>query len=379
MQSGRLISVPHAMKNDNAAVQPDMAAQISSLPFPYLLIDPDHRITIANPAAENFLDQSSKTLCGSDIATVLHFSDARLQNALHDTDTYLVARMAAMQTRRGGKHDIDISIAPLTKNPGWRIVAFSEPSPSAVFGPQHKDAGAELRVQSPDILAHEIKNPLAGIKGAAQLLERKLPDNDKALTQLIRKEVERIASLVDQMQSLGSKTVQPVEPCNIYEILDHAHAVAKAARAQRIKFQKEYDPSLPTVHGSRDALSQIFLNLLSNAMEACADQEEARIIITTRYTSGVKFRPRDSDKPVKLPIEITISDNGAGVSEDIEGHLFSPFVTDKKNGQGLGLALVKKLITDMHGRIYYERDNLKGLSHFRLLLPSSEKTGSAMP
>ena len=353
-------------------LQPDLAAQISCLPFPYLLVSPDNMISVANPAAENFLRQSAKTLQGRDIGSVLQFKDQRVERALHDANADMVARMTPLETQSGKAYDVDIAIAPVTQSHGWRIVTFSEPSPSLLLGSSHKETGASLRVQSPDILAHEIKNPLAGIKGAAQLLERKLQDKDKPLTQLIRTEVERIAKLVDQMQSLGSQTVQPPEPCNIYEILTHARAVAETAQVSSVTFYEEYDPSLPTVGGVRDALAQIFLNLFSNAIEACHDAQKPQITITTRYSSGVKFRLPGSDKAKALPIEITISDNGPGVSEDIAEHLFSPFVTSKTNGQGLGLALVQKLVTDMQGRVYYERDAIRGLSHFRLLLPSYE-------
>ncbi len=362
----------HSEKQIGNDSQPDFAAQILCLPFPYLLVAPDNLVSMVNPAAENFLRQSAKALQGNDIALILRFEDERVQRALHDADANMLARMTPLKTQASGSYDVDIAIAPMAKSHGWRIVTFSEPSPSLLLGSPHKETGTSLRVQSPDILAHEIKNPLAGIKGAAQLLERKLQEKDKPLTQLIRTEVERIAKLVDQMQSLGSRTVRAPEPCNIYEILAHARAVAETAQTSDVIFHEEYDPSLPTVGGARDALAQIFLNLFSNAIEACQGANKPQITITTRYSSGVKFRLPGSDKARALPIEVTISDNGPGVSDNIAEHLFSPFVTSKTNGQGLGLALVQKLVTDMQGRVYYERDVTHGLSHFRLLLPSYE-------
>lgn len=355
--------------NEEKQKLPDALMQIQSLPFPYILVDPQHGVASVNPALENFLGQSSKTLIGQPIAEILKFSDERLRMALGDQEASLMARATRIETKNNSTCQIDISISPIAEKVGWRTVLIREDSIPAHFGDVHFAADSALTMQSPNILAHEIKNPLAGIKGAAQLLERNVTQSDKALTQLIRNEVERIASMVDQMQSLGSKTSNPKEACNIYEILSHVRGVIEAANAGDLVIRESFDPSLPMILGCRDSLSQIILNLLTNAVEACGLQEQSIIQLSTRYTSGIKYRPSGCDAYISLPVELTISDNGPGVDEKMVPHLFAPFVTSKANGQGLGLALVQKLVNDMQGRIYYERDEARGLSHFHLMLP----------
>ncbi len=350
---------------------PNAFRQIQSLPFAYILIDPQHKIASVNPALENFLGQSFKTLHGNCIAEMLDFKDARLQGALSDTGASIIARSSPLQSRGKPVRSVDISISPIADSGGWRTLMLREEAVSGPYCDPHETGEAAFSLQSPDILAHEIKNPLAGIKGAAQLLERKLDGADRALTELIRTEVGRIAGLVDQMQSLGSKTPSPREACNIHEIISHVRNVVKAANPDHIVFRENFDPSLPPVLGASDCLSQIILNLLTNAVEACRQSEHPEIHLSTRYASGVKFRAQGSDIFLSLPVELIISDNGAGVSEQIVPHLFAPFVTSKANGQGLGLALVQKLVTDMQGRVFYDRDIAKGLSNFHLLLPRS--------
>ena len=351
---------------------PDAVSQLQSLPFPHILIDPDGRIARANPAAENFLSQSLKRLIGRELSGMLAFSDSRITQALQDPDTTYVARTAIIRTPDAREHSADISIAPVAQFTGWRGVTFREDISPRHFGGARLTGENDLRLQSPDILAHEIKNPLAGIKGAAQLLERRLCKKDASLTQLIREEVNRITSLLDQMQTLGRQKIDAPEPCNIHEILAHVRAVVLAGADHNVIISEHYDPSLPTISGSPGSLSQILVNLLTNAMAACADEVSPQIIISTRYTSGVKFRLQGQDAFISLPIEVTVSDNGPGADESISRHLFEPFVTTKKNGQGLGLALVRKLVSDMQGRVYYERDTKHELSHFRMLLPSAE-------
>ena len=355
---------------------PAALLQIQSLPFPYILVDPHHNIAAVNPAMENFLGQSFKILVGQPVAQILSFSDERLQKALDDKEAALMARSTRIEARNRPPCQIDVSISPIADNVGWRTILIREDIVPSHFGDTGAAGEPAFSMQSPNILAHEIKNPLAGIKGAAQLLERNATGADKALTELIRTEVERIAGMVDQMQSLGSKTSDPKEACNIYEILSHVRGVIEAANPGKLHIRENFDPSLPMVLGSKDNLSQIILNLLTNAVEACRNEQHSEIQLSTRYTSGVKYRPPGSNEYIKLPVELTISDNGPGVDERMIPHLFAPFVTSKMNGQGLGLALVQKLVSDMQGRVFYERDEAKGLSHFRLILacsPDQEK------
>ncbi len=227
-------------------------------------------------------------------------------------------------------------------------------------------------LRGPEILAHEIKNPLAGIRGAAQLLGRKIGAKERALTDLIAGEVDRIATLIDQMQTLSRRTPALIEPCNLHESARRAVAVINAA-GTGLRIEEEFDPSLPLVLGAPDALVQVLINLLANAREACAGGQRPRVIIRTRFASGLQLYSPQAGKPVRLPIELRVTDNGPGIDPAMREHIFEPFVTSKKQGQGLGLALVRKLMREMNGRISHERDEAHGLTHFRVHLPLAER------
>jgi two-component system nitrogen regulation sensor histidine kinase GlnL len=218
---------------------------------------------------------------------------------------------------------------------------------------------------APAILGHEIKNPLAGIKGAAQLLARQCGAGGKALTDLIVTEVDRIARLLDQMQNLGGTQSVKIVPANIHVLIERAIRSIRAANEFLPNFTINYDPSLPDVLIDPDAMVQILINLLQNAIDAVGDQANGVIGISTRY---VMASSRVSAS-IKLPIEIAITDNGPGVPIHIVDELFSPFVTTKRDGQGLGLAIVRKLVQQINSRIIFDRDDAAGLTAFKLLLP----------
>jgi two-component system, NtrC family, nitrogen regulation sensor histidine kinase GlnL len=221
------------------------------------------------------------------------------------------------------------------------------------------------------ILAHEIKNPLSGIRGAAQLLETGLSDDDRVLSQLICTETDRIRALLDRMEVFGDERPLKKEPVNIHDVLDHVRQVALAGFARDIQFVAEYDPSLPAVPASRDKLVQAFLNLIKNAAEAIGpDSENGRICVTTAFRPGVRISVPGSGTRISLPLMIEIQDNGPGVPPSIIEHMFDPFVTSKAKGTGLGLALVAKLIADHGGTI--ECDSEPGKTIFRILLPLQE-------
>jgi two-component system nitrogen regulation sensor histidine kinase GlnL len=225
------------------------------------------------------------------------------------------------------------------------------------------------------VLAHEIKNPLSGIRGAAQLLEPGLLDEDRALTQLICSETDRIRNLVDRMEVFGDERPLPKEPINIHDVLDHVRRLAETGFARGIRIVEEYDPSLPPVPGSRDKLVQAFLNLVKNAAEAIAETNETgRIILQTAFRPGVRLAVPGSEARVSLPLMIQIEDNGPGIPEHMKPHLFDPFVTTKRTGSGLGLALVGKIIGD-HGGII-ECDSEPRRTVFRILLPLQELAGT---
>jgi len=221
------------------------------------------------------------------------------------------------------------------------------------------------------ILAHEVKNPLAGIRGAAQLLESDRVDGDRTLTQLICSESDRICKLVDRMEIFGDERPIQREPVNIHDVLDHVKQIASNGFARHIKIVENYDPSLPPVPGSRDKLVQVFLNLVKNAAEAIGeDRADGQITLTTSFRPGVRLSVPGSQARVSLPLEIAVEDNGGGVPTDLMQHLFDPFVSTKPSGTGLGLALVAKIIGD-HGGII-ECDSRPRFTVFRALMPMAE-------
>jgi two-component system nitrogen regulation sensor histidine kinase GlnL len=221
------------------------------------------------------------------------------------------------------------------------------------------------------MLAHEVKNPLAGICGAAQLLEQSGSDEDRELTRLIRDEAERVCALVDRMEVFSDGGPLPREAVNIHEVLNRVRLLAASSFASHLRMSEVYDPSLPMVLGHRDSLTQAFLNLIKNAAEA-APQQGGEVVITTAYCHGVRFAVPGSHSRVHLPLMISVQDNGEGVPDDVRPYLFEPFVTTKRKGSGLGLALVAKVIGDHGGVIEFESQPKRTV--FRVMLPMAAAT-----
>ncbi|MCZ8017348.1 ATP-binding protein [Novosphingobium sp.] len=355
----------------------DPARQLASLPLALLLLAPGQRIASANPAAEQLLGQSSRRLIDRPVSDVIRFEEPRLGERMTASDAQISARATPVMVTGQGLRRLDVTVAPLVDQPGWQVMTLHDAmSAEALRGDDNDDSVP----RAPEILAHEIKNPLAGIKGAAQLLARKLSGSERALTGLIAEEVDRIASLIDQMQSLSSRTPPKLESCNLHEAIRRARAVIEAG-GKAPPIAEEFDPSLPPVLANADALVQVLINLLSNAAEASAEVAAPRITVRTRFASGLQLHRTVAGQPVRLPIELRVSDNGPGVERTVRDHLFEPFVTTKKSGQGLGLALVRRMVRDMNGRITHDREEAAGLTHFRVHLAMADqatpRTGGA--
>lgn len=338
-----------------------------------ILIDGDGVIAEVNHAAENLLGTSASRLVGTRLNDRIGPLDPRVEARLLASDEALVARDLAIRVG-GNETRINLTASPLGGFPGWQVVTLSQIGHDEGGHP----VGGEAMLGAPAVLAHEIKNPLAAIRGAGQLVERKLPHGDKKLARMITDEVDRIARLIDRMQQLGSTRTGPVSACNPHEAIRAAIATMRAASGSlgEIEIREEFDPSLPPVLANRDALEQVLINLISNARDAALASGEApgSVIVQTRFVSGLAFSAIRNGRAVPLPIEITISDNGAGVDPTLRDHVFEPFVSSKPSGQGLGLSLVRKLVRDMNGNVSHDRDARAGLTHFRLHLPQAQDT-----
>ncbi|HQV02704.1 MULTISPECIES: ATP-binding protein [unclassified Novosphingobium] len=350
--------------------------QLASLPFAVLLLAPGQKLAGANPAAEQLLGQSFRRLNGRMLGQILHFEEPRIAERLDEADAQLSARATTVAAPGQPPRKVDLTLAPVIDQPGWQVMTLIDiGGAEALRDAPVAGEGGVLR--APEILAHEIKNPLAGIRGAAQLLGRKLEGKDLALTDLIADEVDRIAKLIDQMQSLSSRTALELAPCNLHEAVRRARAVIEAGgRAPQII--EEFDPSLPMVLGNADALVQVLINLLANAADATVGQADRRIAIRTRFASGLQLHTSADGRALRLPIELRVSDNGPGIAADLREHVFEPFVTSKKSGQGLGLALVRRLLRDMNGRINHDREEAAGLTHFRVHLPVAREGATGL-
>lgn len=348
--------------------EPSAAEQVAGLSFALILVDGNLAIHEANQAAEDLLGVSARRMAGLPLFEVAAFDDERIAGRIAAADAQLTAR--GLTVRFGEReHRVNMTVSALLSHPGWRVVTFSDTGQGERLGDE--DRAPALR--GPAILAHEIKNPLSAIRGAAQLLSRKVGSGEKHLTGLITDEVDRIAQLIDRMQRLGREQPEPVTPLNLHQAVRRACDTVFAGSAQGVGLHEEFDPSLPPVLANEGALVQVLVNLIANARDASREAAEPAIWIRTRFVSGLVLNVIRLGRPVKLPIEIQVSDNGPGVDPALVDHIFEPFVTSKPHGQGLGLALVSKLVRDMNGRITHERDEAAGLTHFRVHLPMARQ------
>jgi two-component system nitrogen regulation sensor histidine kinase GlnL len=353
----------------------------SSHPIATLIIDGDDCIVTANPRAESLLNMARSALVGSELQQVLRLDGTAIDPSFWQTDKPLSAFDVRLHAGRSAAVEMDIMINPLSVRPGWRVIALHVHNQSHAIGFRRAPSGAMSAIGAAAMLAHEIKNPLSGIRGAAQLIEGELGKPEHQLTGLIVAEVDRIASLIDRMQGFTSERAQQSITQNIYPLLDRAVDVALAGFGSGISLMRDYDPSLPDALVDADRMVQVMINLLKNAVEAVDGRQDGRIVVTTAFRHGFSIIRAGSRRPVTLPIEIQIMDNGPGVPESIRDVLFNPFITTKRTGQGLGLALVDKLVRDMGGLVQYERseDKIAGstagraqdgrMTVFRLLLP----------
>ncbi len=325
---------------------------LNALPEAVLVLDSEGVIRFVNLDAQRFLEAGESVLLGHPLSDWLP-QDSPIFSLIHQAlaeGTSMSEYGLTLETPRIGPHLVTASVAPLGEPPDRLALSIREITIAQRLDSQfsHRNAARSVTAMSA-MLAHEVKNPLSGIRGAAQLVEQSVGESDRELTRLICDEADRIVALVNRMEEFADSQPISREPINIHQVLERVRRLAENGFARHVRFVEHYDPSLPPVFGNRDQLVQVFLNLIKNAAEA-APANGGEIVIATGYQRGVSIAVPGTNQRTNLPLAITIRDNGPGIPEDLQAHLFEPFVTTKKNGSGLGLALVAKVIGD-HGGV----------------------------
>ena len=348
------------------------AGLIEQLPLPVAIFDAGDRFTYASPAAESFFQTSLPRLATKRLDHFIpgdHPLLALIGQVRRSGRSSNLSGLEIASPRIGEHRDVEVHAACFADGEGSVLVTLQERSTARLLERQmgRRSAGRSVSGLA-GVIAHEIRNPLAGIRGAAQLLETSADSDGRALTQLICLEIDRVAGLLDRMLAFGDAPVRAGTAVNIHSVLDHVRRLAGAAAPKSLKFSAEFDPSLPSVLGDRDRLVQALLNLVKNAVEAAVSQgDSAQVWLRTNFRAGVAVTNPGTGQRVSLPLAISVEDNGPGIAEEIANNLFEPFVSNKPAGTGLGLALSARIIGEHGGLIETER--VRGRTVFRVMLP----------
>jgi two-component system, NtrC family, nitrogen regulation sensor histidine kinase GlnL len=370
------MSVEAAAKGSVQAPAPTALADalLAAVTHPLLGLSAKGQIVFANASAEQFLDMSAAMLKRQMLQAILPFGSPVLSlvEQVRDQGATVSEYGVEIATPRINSRFVDVHLSPIADFPGGVAIMFQERTIAQKMDRQLTQRHATRSVTSmAAVLAHEIKNPLAGIRGAAQLIEQNASEGDRMLTRLICEETDRIRKLVDRMEVFTDRRPVDGKPVNIHEVLDHVRRLAGTGFARGVSFVESYDPSLPAVTGDKDQLVQVFLNLVKNACDAVASQGDGEVVLQTAFRPGVHLTVGGTRDRLALPLEISVRDNGPGVAGDMLASMFEPFVTTKPRGAGLGLAIVAKIVSDHGGTI--ECDSEPRRTVFRVRLPMHRK------
>ncbi|WP_438957335.1 two-component system sensor histidine kinase NtrB [Cognatiyoonia sp.] len=355
----------------------DAANLWSSMPIPILLLNGDDTIAMSNPAAESFLNLSAKSLQGANLWEKV-MVDAPLEAAYGRAKSArgsLFINDVDVGSGMGAPMLCNVQLAPLLGSEDQMLMLISPSEMASRFSQNNNsNKAAKSAIGMAEMLAHEIKNPLAGITGAAQLLSMNLEADDQEMTDLIVEESRRIVALLENVEQFGNQRPPVLNAINIHDILDRARQSASVGFGAHMFFVVDYDPSLPHALADADQLQQVFLNLLKNASEAGG--EGGSIKLRTFYDPALRVRQADGSH-ARLPLQIEIIDDGPGLPADIADDIFEPFISGKENGTGLGLALVSKILRDSGGWISV--DSIPGKTTFRVSLPLAPNSAEGDP